>query len=239
MNKPTFSRTLAKAGVGVVAGCLLGACNTAKVTAQRDLSPAPAEKPTIIYVADFGLDAENIQHEEGILSERPGPLGRVGNRLYGTSSDPAARASQLVNLMAKSLVKDLTHPGFSARRLPAGDPMPVEGWLLQGVFTEVQEGNRLQRAMIGLGVGQTDLQVVVNMENLSKGPPKPFYEISTDANSGNKPGAAPVIALNPYAAAARFVVSGQDLNRNVVNTASQIAAEISRRAQERKQAGQP
>jgi hypothetical protein len=117
--------------------------------------------------------------------------------------------------------------------------MPVEGWLLQGVFTEVQEGNRLQRAMIGLGVGQTDLQVVVNMENLSKGPPKPFYEISTDANSGNKPGAAPVIALNPYAAAARFVVSGQDLNRNVVNTASQIAAEISRRAQERKQAGQP
>jgi hypothetical protein len=48
-----------------------------------------------------------------------------------------------------------------------------------------------------------------------------------------------VIALNPYAAAARFVVSGQDLNRNVVNTASQIAAEISRRAQERKQAGQP
>jgi hypothetical protein len=102
----------------VLAGCLLSACNTAKVTAQRDLSPAPAEKPTIIYVADFGLDAENIQHEEGILSERPGPLGRVGNSLYGTSSDPAVRASQLVNLMAKSLVKDLAHAGFNARRLP-------------------------------------------------------------------------------------------------------------------------
>jgi hypothetical protein len=118
MNEPTFTRKLALAGAGVLAGCLLSACNTAKVTAQRDLSPAPAEKPTIIYVADFGLDAENIQHEEGILSERPGPLGRVGNSLYGTSSDPAVRASQLVNLMAKSLVKDLAHAGFNARRLP-------------------------------------------------------------------------------------------------------------------------
>jgi hypothetical protein len=237
MNIQQLRKRLAYTGATVVIGCLLGGCNTAKVTGERDISAAPAEKPVMIYVADFGLDAQNIQHQEGILSERPGPLGRVGNRLYGTESDPATRARQLVDLMASSLVKDLPKAGFNTRRLPPGAPFPLEGWLLQGVFTEVQEGNRLQRAMIGLGQGQTDLQVVVSMENLSKGSPKPLYEISTDANSGNKPGAAPVIAVNPYAAAARFVVSGQDLNRNVRNTASQIVAEISRRAQERKQNG--
>jgi hypothetical protein len=239
MNTQDLETRLAYATIAAIAACLLGGCNTAKVTSQRDLAAAPAEKPAIIYVADFALDAQNIQHEEGLLSDRPGPVGRISNRLYGTEADPATRARQMVDLMANSLVKDLSGAGFKARRLPPGAPTPVDGWLLQGVFTEVQEGNRLRRAMIGFGQGQTDVQVVVSMENLSKGPPKPLYEISTDASSGNKPGAAPVIALNPYAAAARFVVSGQDLNKNVRNTASQIVAEISRRAQERRQSGQP
>lgn len=234
MNRPSCTIELAIPGVAVLTAFLLAGCNTAKVTGERDFSAAPAEKPAIIYVTDFALDAQNIEHEEGVLSGRPGPLGRVSNRLYGTEDDPATRARKLVDLMAKSLVRDLSQAGFNASRLSPGAPAPKGGWLLQGVFTEVQEGNRLQRAMIGLGMGQTDLQVVVSMENLSKGPPKPLYEIGTDATSGNKPGAAPVIAVNPYAAAARFVMSGQDLNRNVVNTASQIAAEISRRAQQQK-----
>ena len=238
MKKTKAAMKLAQAGVLVLAGCLAG-CNTATVTSQRDLAPAPAAKPEVIYVTDFELGAQNIQHQDGLLSGRPGPVGRVGNRLSGASSDPAARARQLVDLMANSLVKDLSSAGYNARRLQPGAPLPVEGWLLQGAFTEVQEGNRLRRAMIGLGEGQTDLQVVVSMENLSKGPPKPLYEISTDASSGNRPGAAPVIAVNPYAAAARFVMSGQDLNKNVRQTASQIAAEISRRAEQRKQSGQP
>ena len=239
MNKTNLKAKWACAGTAVLAGCLLAGCNTAKVTSQRDLSPAPADKPAVIYVTDFELGAQNVQHEDGVLSGRPGPVGRVGNRLSRAPSDPAARARQLVNLMANSLVKDLSAAGFNARRLPPAAPFPVEGWLLQGAFTEVQEGNRLRRAMIGLGEGQTDLQVVVSMENLSKGPPKPLYEISTDATSGNKPGAAPLVAVNPYAAAARFVMSGQDLNKNVRHTASQIAAEISRRAEQRKQSGQP
>jgi hypothetical protein len=239
MNARTFTTKLVHAGITTLTACLLGGCNTAKVTSQRDLAPPPTEKPVTIYVTDFELGASEIQHEEGVLSGRPGPLGRVGNRLYGTSSDPAARARQLVDLMANSLVSDLSSAGFKACRLAPGAPVPDDGWLLQGVFTEVQEGNRLQRAIIGLGQGQTDLQVVVSMENLAKGTPKPLYEISTDANSGNKPGAAPVIALNPYAAAARFVMSGQDLNKNVWNTASKIATEISLRAELRKQPGQP
>jgi hypothetical protein len=238
MIKPDIKTVMAQAAAAGLATCLFVGCNTAKVTSERNMSAAPTPKPVIIYVADFALDAQNIQHEEGVLSGRQGPVGRVSNRLYGTTSDPAARARQMVDLMANSLVKDLSGAGFNARRVSPGASMPADGWLLQGVFTEVQEGNRLQRAMIGLGQGQTDVQVVVNMEDLSKGPPKPLYEISTDANSGNKPGAAPVIALNPYAAAARFVISGQDLNKNVRNTASQIAAEISRRAQERTQSAQ-
>lgn len=234
MSLSKFNINLVRAGMAVLAGCLWSGCNTAKVTGGRDVAAVPTEKPAVIYVADFELGAQNIQHEDGVLSGRPGPIGRVGNRLSGASTDPAARARQLVDLMADSLVKDLSHAGFNARRLSPGAPLAAEGWLLEGAFVEVQEGNRLRRAMIGLGQGKTDLQVVVGMQDLSKGTPKPLYEITTDATSGKKPGAGAVVALNPYAAAVRFAMSGQDLNKNVKNTASQITEEISRRVQQRK-----
>jgi hypothetical protein len=73
--------------------------------------------------------------------------------------------------------------------------------------------------------------VVTGIDNLSQGPPKPLYQIDTDANSGKTPGAAPTIVLGPYGAAARFVMAGKDLDKNVKQTASKIADEIVRRVE--------
>ena len=214
----------------LTAVCGLG-CKTAQVTSERELAPPASVKPTMVYVADFDLWAQSIQHEKGILSGRIGPVRRVEERLYGGSSDPAARARQLVDLMANSLLKELSKAGFNAIRLPPGAPVPTEGWLLRGVFTEVQEGNRLRRAMIGFGQGQTDIQVVANVQDLSQGPAKPLYEVATDASSADKPGAAPTLVLGPYGAAARFVLAGKDLDQNVKQTAAQIAARLAQRNQ--------
>jgi len=136
--------------------------------------------------------------------------------------------------MATSLLNDLTKAGFSALRLPPGAAPPTSGWLVRGVFTEVQEGNRLQRALIGFGEGATDLQVITGVDDLSQGPPKPLYEVDTDATSGKTPGAAPTIVLGPYGAAARFVMAKKDLDKNVKQTASQVADYIAKRVQEAK-----
>lgn len=194
------------------------------------MSPPPA-KPPVVYVADFELDAQTVRHDPGKLSGLPGPAGRVGSRLAGGSEDPAARARQLVDLMANSLVKELRKAGFPAQRLAAGAPLANQGWLLRGVFTEVAEGNRLRRAMIGFGEGQTDVQVVAAVHDLAQGAPGPLYELATDASSGSKPGAAPTLVLGPYGAAARFVMAGKDLDKNVKQTAAEIAARMARRVQ--------
>ena len=58
--------------------------------------------------------------------------------------------------------------------------------------------------------------------------------MDTDATSGKTPGAAPTIALGPYGAAARFVMAKKDLEKNVKQTASQIADYIAKRVQETK-----
>jgi hypothetical protein len=221
-------------GLAILPLCLLGGCKSAKVTGEHSFAATPAPKLTVVYVTDFDLGAQDIQQQDGFLQGGPRVGGRVRGLLSGAPKDPEARARQLVALMTTSFLKDLTKTNFSALMLRPGAPVPTEGWLVRGVFTEVQEGNRLQRALIGFGQGATDLQVITSVDDLSHGPPKPLYKVDTDATSGKTPGAAPTIVLGPYGAAARFVMAKKDLEKNVKQTASQIADYVAKRVQEAK-----
>jgi hypothetical protein len=207
-------------------------CGTAKVTGRREISAMPATKPATIYVSDFDLDAADIKSQRGLLQplpKLPGPLGDFLPPLPGAAKDPQKLARKLVDEMSTSLVNDLNKAGLNARRLGRSDPIPASGWLVRGVFTDVNQGNQLTRAMIGLGTGKTDLHVLVDINDLGQGAPRPFYELNTKADSGRAPGAAPTIVLGPAGAAARFVIAGKDLDRNVKQTASKIAGEVVQR----------
>jgi hypothetical protein len=220
-------------GVALLCFCLLAACKTAAPGTAADT----ARKPAVVYVTDFQLWAEDIVHEEGMVSgrlaERPGVLGRVGTRLSGAPEDPSERARQLVELMSTSLVKDLGKAGLKAVRVQQGTPLPSEGWLVQGCYAKVDEGHRLQRSMVGFGQGQTDVQVVASYHDLSKGPAKSMDEVVAEARSGRKPGGAATLFLSPWGAAAHFVMARHDLEKNVKQTASEIAQQVAQRIQQR------
>ncbi len=204
---------------------LLSACQTAHISDERELGAQPVTKPAMIYVTDFELDAQNIKSEPGLLPE-PGtirPRPGILSRLTGRSQTPADQARELVNRLSQSLVQDLTENGVSARRLGSGESLPSTGWLVRGVFTEVQEGNRLRRAVIGFGAGKTELQVLVYLDDLANGAPRPFAEFNTSADSGDKPGGG------KYAAGVKYMMGRFDLDKNVSQTASAIAADISQR----------
>jgi Domain of unknown function (DUF4410) len=81
--------------------------------------------------------------------------------------------------------------------------------------------------VIGFGAGATELQVATAVDQLGAGSPQPLYTVDTSAQSGRLPGAA--VTLNPYAAAARFVIAGSDLTRNVKATAAKIADQVKER----------
>jgi len=213
------------AGFAIAAGLslLLSACGGAKVTHQSDIGPVPMARPTTIYVANFDLDVGDIK-SQGIVSSvtgiLPHPLGLF-------AQDKQTTANELVETMATSLVKDLTAAGFQAQRIAAETNPPSDGWLLRGVFTQVDEGSRLRRAIIGFGAGKTDMEVETKLDDLSQGPPLPFYEVDTSAQSGSMPGA--VVTMSPAAAAVKFILAKGDLNRNARDTASQIARSVAAR----------
>lgn len=178
-------------------------------------------KDMTIYVRDFDLDAENVQVDKGVGGQvRPGLIERPSKR---EQQDPEAQAKKLVETMSKGLVDDLHKAGYKAQRLGPGDPNPSVGVLITGVFTEVDEGNRMHRALIGFGAGSAKMDLYVTMSDLSS-PQKPLYNLAQENTSGKKPGAA--ITLNPYAAAVKFAMEKNAPEKTVKKTASQISDEV-------------
>lgn len=212
-------------------GLLMSGCRTAKVTSEAQLGKAEPETPSVVYVADFGLVPGEIEDDRGILSDVPVISRPAREFLYG-QEPPTERARELVELMSTSLVKDIEAKGFTAARYSPEDPLPTTGWLVRGMYTKIEEGNKLRRTLIGFGAGETEVQVVTVFDDLAQGPPKPLYEVDTKASSGHAPGSAPLLVLGPYPAAVRFMLSGTDIDRNVRQTARQIADELVRQVDE-------
>lgn len=188
---------------------------------------------TVVYVADFEIDTANIKIDPvapPAPPKAPGLLGKILPPPPGAKKDPQALARELVDSMSAAIIKDLTKAGLTARRLPTGEPFPTAGWLVRGVFTNVNQGNQLERAVVGFGKGRTDVQVLVDIHDLAQAAPRQFHAVTNtaSANSGKLPGAAPMIVeRHPAAVAAKFALAGNDLNKNVKQTAAKVAEEVS------------
>lgn len=199
----------------------LGALTGASCAAESAPFPAP---PPVVYVADFDLDVASVKPDSGPGSR----LRRLGSVLPSgplrSSKDPQTHAKEIVAEMAENLTADLKKAGVDARRTPPGAALPPTGWQVRGVFLSVDEGNRLRRAIVGLGAGQTDLQVAVSLDDLSTPTLPPLYESTEQGSSKDKPGA--FIKLNPYVIAAKFVMAGQDEKSMIKNTAQQISDSV-------------
>jgi hypothetical protein len=207
--------------------------------AQNTNSPAPvsnesalsqADRHRIIYVSDFELDPANFKQDKGGITGKgyllpPPPKSFLRRK----RQDPETEARKLVNLMSDSLVADLQKAGLTAQRLSPADPKPADGLLVRGVFTEMNEGNQMRRALVGFGSGKAKIQLYVSAADASSDA-KPLYEVLTHKSKGKAPGAA--IALSPYAGAAGFVVKfGMTKNapeKMIKQTASKLAAELTK-----------
>jgi hypothetical protein len=176
---------------------------------------------TVIYVSDFELDSENFQGDQSM--HRAHQRSHIVNGPLRQSKDPATHAQNLLNLMATDIVQNLTKAGYKAQRLAATDVHPSEGVWVHGVFTELKEGNRLQRAVIGFGTGAAKMDLFVTMNDLSQ-PDQPLYTAAASGESKKKPGAA--ITMNPYAAAAKFVMEKNAPEKTIKKTAGDISKDI-------------
>jgi hypothetical protein len=234
----------AVAAIVVVAsiGCSLGQAKRelaggATATGEQVLDTG-APPPRAVYVADFAVDPGAIKPASGLVSEvgdsvgeavqeRPrllglGSGGILGRRLSSDTPTPEA----VVNTLATSITDALNeqHLGFPAERIPPGAPLPSSGWVITGRFVSVDPGNRAERAVIGFGTGAATTEVLVIVDRLGPGTSTPVLQFGTQADSGKMPGAA--VTMNPYVAAAKFVLGKQATTRDVQAMGKEIAKQI-------------
>lgn len=226
MTASIFSMTACHEGYGKkVAGGV-------EVENERVLS-SRVHMPSVIYVADFELSSENYQPDRGVRGALPNIVQnrlpeRLGERLPHplATKDPAGEARELVDELAKAMVADFVDKGMPARRFnQEGWGVPPEGWLVRGVFTEVAEGNRIDRAVIGFGKGGTEMEAQVGVSDLAGPDPLRCFALFGTIKDPNRiPGA--VVTRNPYVAAAKFVMEKNAAGRDVKKSARQIVDEI-------------
>ena len=190
-------------------------------SALRSAQKASPDKSKTIYVTDFELDAQNVQPDEAPSGRirGNGPLRRATG--HGTG-DAAQQAQHIVNLMADSLVSDFQKAGYIAQRVAPGSESIGAGYLVKGVFTEVDQGNRVRRAVIGFGAGEVNMQLYVSVSDAAHG--ENLYTLDKDETSGKRPGAA--ITMNPIALGVKFVMQKNASDKVVKKTAKQISEEV-------------
>jgi Domain of unknown function (DUF4410) len=109
--------------------------------------------------------------------------------------------------MAQQLVEGIRGLGLPAERATRNQVVPANAIAITGEFLNVDEGNRLQRLVVGFGAGQSLVQTRVRaVQPMRDGPWRTLTEFTTSADSGYMPGAA--VTMGAGAAAQGAVTGG-------------------------------
>ena len=141
-----------RGGVFALLAIALAGCAGASVANQASSVPVNNNRPTTVYVYPFAVTAQDVTLNQGFFQKN-----------YRDLSDENQTQSQLqvaqstALAMANAMVQELQSLGFTASAVARGAQISGQNILIvDGEFTDINEGNRLRRMVIGLGVGSVD-----------------------------------------------------------------------------------
>jgi hypothetical protein len=178
---------------------VLACASTKPHVTEQDIS-GPQPKPDRILVFDFAYSPEQVRLDRGLSAE----IVEAAKREPRTAQERAV-GQKVADAVAKSLVAEIRKMGLPAERA-SGQPTP-EGHTVsvEGQFLSIDEGNRTERIVIGLGAGRTTVDTAVQVYQDSLYGELVLEKLDVAAKSGRKPGAAETMGVG--AAMGHLVVS--------------------------------
>jgi hypothetical protein len=191
----------------VLAVAILG-CAGAKVTQQSSAAPITNSRPSQVFVYPFAVKASDVSLNSGFFQATYREM---------SDDDPTDQQAQIAHQTAQNIciqvAADLTQKGISAVCLKRGVPPTGSNVLiLDGQFTDISEGNRLRRMVIGLGSGQSKVNTVVQVIHRTDQGSAEILDFETSADSGYMPGAG---ITGPAGAAAGGATAAASLGVNL------------------------
>jgi hypothetical protein len=188
-------------GVLVLAGCA-----SAAVTQQAQRAPADYDRPSQIVIYPFAANPAEVTLNQSIIQKAyRGATGENQN------ADQLQIAHDTAQAICQQVVSDLTSQGYNAICAQRGTFVAGGNILIvDGALTNISEGNRLRRLVIGFGTGASTLDSNVSMYQRIGGNLNQVLAFSTHADSGKMPGAAVMAPVGVAAGGGAAAVVGMN-----------------------------
>jgi hypothetical protein len=225
---PALRRCLAALLATALSLLAAGCKSTPSATPGSPAAPSNAATgadPRPVAVYDFAFDVADLHADPGLLPGREGPAQRIRGTLH-PEEPPARKAERLAALLSETIASELAGLKIPATRHAKDVPWPATGLVVKGEFLQVDEGNRLKRAVVGFGAGATETLAQVEIYDVAQDRSRPILVYGTGA--GSKPTPGGVVTMNPYAMAARYVLSRNATEKDVRTLGRQIARDLAR-----------
>ncbi len=184
----------------------ISACAGAKVADQTETAPAAASsKPNLIVIYPFAATAGDVTLNQSIVQ-------RAYRNMSGEDQTASQQklATDTASKLCMSVAANLTAKGYKAVCLQRGTPVADNNALIvDGEFTDISEGNRLRRLVVGFGAGASTLDSAVHVYQHTDSGSQQLIDFNTHADSGKMPGAVVWGRLVRLRAAAQPLSSGQ------------------------------
>jgi hypothetical protein len=192
----------------VLLALALAGCAGAQVTQQNQAAPITSTPPSAVFIYPFAVDADDVTLNQGFLQSTYRNI---------SGENETAQQLQLAHQTAQNIcvqvAANLTQKGITTTCLQRGvQPTGNNVLIMDGEFTDISEGNRLRRMVIGLGVGASKVDAVVSVYQKTDAGSRQIMEFATNADSGYMPGAG---ITGPAGAAAGGATAAATIGLNV------------------------
>jgi hypothetical protein len=196
----TIGSSWRQPGTATIAAIALVGCAATTVQVEGE-NAAQLPRPSVVLVHRFAVNASEVTENQGFFQQT------IDSAEGETASEKSAQIARDVSeSLADALVQQINSLGIPARRAGAGESGPDDAVVISGYFIDVNQGNRAQRLVIGLGAGQATVDTQVYVRQHTRKGWRPVVDFTTHADSGAMPGAA--ITMGAGAAAQGGATAG-------------------------------
>jgi hypothetical protein len=182
----------------------LAGCAGAAVTEQSQNLPISNNRPAQIVVYPFAVDSSEVTLNQSIVQRAYRSMSN-----QDTSLQQAKIAHETARSICDEVAANLNKKGYQAVCQERGTQVAGNNVVVvDGEFTNISEGNRLRRLVIGFGAGASVLDSTVEVFQKTAAGTRQIMNFTTHADSGKMPGAAVTGGAGAAAGGSAAVIIG-------------------------------
>jgi hypothetical protein len=175
---------------------------------QEKMTTTKLQRPDHILVYDFAVSPTEVELDKGLSAD----LMQKYQQYKGSSrtAEEIKVGHKVADSVAEELVNKISSYGLMAERAFGLPQAKGKVLMVKGQLLSIDEGNRTERVVIGLGAGRTDVQANVQVYEITPEGMQVVDSLRGTAKSGRKPGMGEMMGLGAIAGhlLASTVVSG-------------------------------